>query len=397
MVFNTMTQVSRDAARPLEDAATLPDFAWLADDMHLLGWRGSPLERGPLATLSARVAAAFADHPSTTIVAGAIPFDRDADDYLFVARTWSTGSRKPPFLESANEAAVLDSGGIIEVPAANAYANAVARSVELMAEPSATLRKVVLARSLELATELAVDPHRLLGKVALDPSVTAFLVPLPPTSGPGWLVGATPELLVAKHGATIESFPLAGSASRHRDRDADRRVADALLRSEKDRREHRAVVEAILDTLNPYCRQLAVPAEPTLRSTASMWHLGTRIVGALKDTTTPSTDLLAALHPTPAVCGEPRDAAREAIRLLEPMDRGFYAGAAGWTRPNGDGEWYVSIRCAEIRPSRVRLYAGAGIVPGSDACGETRETAAKFNALLDALGMERTDPAEVGR
>ena len=161
-----------------------------------------------------------------------------------------------------------------------------------------------------------------------------------------------------------------------------------MLESEKDRREHRAVVEAVLDTLAPYCARLSAGGGPALASTDSMWHLGTDIEGSLKDPATPCVELVAALHPTPAVCGFPREAARTTIEALEPFDRDFYAGAIGWTNSAGDGEWHVSIRCAEIASSRVRLYAGAGIVEGSDAATETRETAAKFAALLDALGID---------
>lgn len=375
------------------NVAAAPDFALLTDGNYLSGQRGAAVRAGPLVNLTARIAEAFDADRATSVIAGAIPFDREADDCLFHVRRWSGEVRKPFFLAGSAPDGPLAgvTHSMIEMPSAAAYAAAVRRAVELMSRPETPLlRKVVLARSVEFTTTTPIDPHQLLGRLALDGSVASFIVPLSrDDAAPRWLVGATPELLISKRSAAVESFPLAGSIPRQSQADADRAAAQALLRSDKDRREHRSVVEAILDALTPYCRQLAVPTEPVLRPTASMWHLGTRILGALKDEATPVTDLLAALHPTPAVCGEPREAAREVIRRLEPMDRGFYAGAVGWTRNDGDGDWYVTIRCAELETTRMRLYAGAGIMPRSDADSETLETAAKFIALIDALGIDR--------
>ena len=118
-----------------------------------------------------------------------------------------------------------------------------------------------------------------------------------------------------------------------------------------------------------------------------MWHLGTRIEGMLKDPEMPSVVLAALLHPTPAVCGVPMARANALIHDLEPVPRDFYAGAVGWCDARGDGAWYVAIRCAEIAGATARLYAGAGIVPGSDPMAEAAETGAKFGAFLAALGL----------
>jgi isochorismate synthase len=120
-----------------------------------------------------------------------------------------------------------------------------------------------------------------------------------------------------------------------------------------------------------------------------MWHLGTRIEGRLKQADMPSAAGLAALlHPTPAVGGFPRERALEVIRELEPTGRGFYAGAVGWCDQTGDGEWHVALRCAELRPGRLTLHSGAGIVEGSEPTEEAAETSAKFVAILDALGID---------
>ena len=129
-----------------------------------------------------------------------------------------------------------------------------------------------------------------------------------------------------------------------------------------------------------------------LHATASMWHLGTRIHATLKDPKTSAVELLAQLHPTPAVCGTPRLAALQRIRELEPVPRGFYAGAVGWLDAQGDGDWYVAIRCARLQGTQLRLYAGAGIVAQSQPDAEVAETAAKFAALLNALGVHDAAP-----
>jgi isochorismate synthase len=189
----------------------------------------------------------------------------------------------------------------------------------------------------------------------------------------------------------VHSHPLAGSARRLPDAGEDREAADRLRTSDKNRREHAMVVEAIFDVLAPYCRDLSAPPAPELVSTSTLWHLATPIRGTLRDPSVSSLELACALHPTPAVCGLPRAAAAEAIRMIEPFDRGFYSGAVGWCDGNGDGEWHVTIRCAEIAGSTARLYAGAGIVAGSDPDEEVAETATKFMALLGALGVAVPD------
>src|SRR5690606_13170405 len=134
---------------------------------------------------------------------------------------------------------------------------------------------------------------------------------------------------------------------------------------------------------------LRVPAMPSLQATASMWHLGTRVEGELRDDL-PVTALLAALHPTPAICGLPRAPADALLRQLEGYDRGFYAGAVGWVDAAGDGDWYLALRCAEVEGDALRLFAGAGIVAGSDPRAEAEETSAKFQAILQALGIDES-------
>ncbi|PZR12488.1 MAG: isochorismate synthase [Azospirillum brasilense] len=376
-------------ASPAASAGQAAGFAFLSGRRRLRGeGMAGLLPRGPVATLGERVREFFRAHPQAGLLAGALPFDRDAPDHLTaperVTEPAGSGASGP----TASAASPAPRWSLRPEPAAAVYAASVARALEAMAaEPG--LAKLVLSRCLVATAERAIDPEALLRRLDTDPAITAFLVPLPPAGdGAGRLLaGATPELLVSRQGRAVLSHPLAGSARREADPAADRAAAEALGRSGKDRREHALVAEFILDMLAPHCRKLGAPEGTTITSTRSMWHLGTRIEGELKDPGTSAADLAALLHPTPAVCGVPRDRAAERIHALEGYERDFYAGAVGWCDRAGDGSWHVSIRCAEITGNRARLYAGAGIVPGSDPQAEARETAAKFRAMLNALGV----------
>lgn len=269
-------------------------------------------------------------------------------------------------------------------PEPDDYAISVARATEMIR--GGELRKVVLARSLLVDADRELDPKQLLWRLrAVDPDCYAFATPAFSSGPRGVLVGATPELLVRKRGNVVEATPLAGSAQRFGDPDRDRASADRLFRSHKDREEHAVVVEDVHHVLTAYCDDLRHPHEPELLGTANVWHLATPFAGRLHDASTSVLDVVAALHPTAAVCGTPRDAAREALGELESVDRGTYAGPVGWVDANGDGEWAIALRCAEITGKTARLFAGAGIVGDSVPEAEVDETERKFRALLDAL------------
>lgn len=348
------------------------------------------LASGVIDTLRARCESFFRENrEGPAMLVGAVPFDRAAQDFLYQPAEFKRvfGLPKP----KNGVMAAGTKGRLIAEPSAAAYAQAVSASLAIMAEDAAALAKVVLSRSLRLEAA-PVDVFALMRRLGADPLVTAFLTPLS-ASANRWLVGATPELLVSKRGGEVVSHPLAGSARRHGDPQRDRQSGEALLASDKDRREHQVVAETILDALAPLCAELSAPEGMTLSQTASMWHLGTRIRGRLKDAETPVAELLTRLHPTPAVCGLPRERAAEVIADLEGYDRGFYAGAVGWMDGAGDGDWYVSLRCAEVSETGLRLFAGAGIVPGSDPEAETDETSAKFQAILAALGIDESGRA----
>lgn len=147
-------------------------------------------------------------------------------------------------------------------------------------------------------------------------------------------------------------------------------------------------MDAVHQALAPHCTGMTVPARPTLIRTATMWHLSTTVTGTLSSPGTSALDLAMALHPTPAVCGTPTRTARQVIAETEPFDRGFFTGVVGWGNADGDGEWVVTIRCAEAEERTLRLYAGAGIVAASEPEAETAETAAKFRTFLSAVGAE---------
>ncbi|MZD08674.1 isochorismate synthase [Streptomyces sp. SID5785] len=374
----------------LEDYRPGTDRFLASPHQTLLG-RGTVAELAPGdAPLSARVQSLLDARrragQRAPLVMGALPFAPDAPPALGVPATvrWAPPLREDPLIalpvplpEGAAEWTVR------EVPAAAEYGAAVAAAVARMRDGE--FDKVVLARTLELTAPHAPDLPAMLRRLARrDPAGHTFAVP----SAPGrTLIGASPELLVARRGDTLTANPLAGSAPRSTDLAEDVRRAAALLESRKDLHEHAVVVDAVREALAPYCRRLDVPERPTLVRTAAMWHLSTTVTGELADPEhTTALDLAAALHPTPAVCGTPTGLARRVIEEYEPFDRGVYTGMVGWQGADGDGEWVVTIRCAEAEGTRLRLFAGAGVVAASSPEAETAETGAKFRTFLNAVG-----------
>ena len=246
-------------------------------------------------------------------------------------------------------------------PVPDAYGRAVSVAVEQIR--AGHLKKVVLARTLRVEAKRELDPHQLLRRLrAVEPSGYTFAMHL---AEGRTLVGASPELLISRFGREVRANPLAGTAPRFGDPDEDRAAAEALGSSAKDRQEHAIVVEDVFRVLHPLCDELRYDRDPQLLATANVWHLSTRFRGTLKRPVPDALELVAALHPTPAVCGEPREEAMRLIGELEPIPRDAYAGAVGWMDANGDGVWALALRCAELRGETARLYAGAGIVADS--------------------------------
>lgn len=278
---------------------------------------------------------------------------------------------------------------LLPEPSPEAYQEAVAEAVESIR--AGELRKVVLARSIVVEAGRELDAKQLLWRLrAVDPDCYVFAAPQlalgrDEVRSTGVLVGATPELLARKEGDRIAVDPLAGSAPRSGDPDEDRAAGERLLASAKDRDEHEAVVEFVEEALRELCDEVERSPEPALAKTANVWHLSTPFAGRLREGVSSVLEVVAALHPTPAVCGTPRDVALDLIAELEPFDRECYAGPVGWVDANGDGEWAIALRCAELSGERARLYAGAGIVAASGSESELDETERKFRAFLDSL------------
>jgi isochorismate synthase len=273
-------------------------------------------------------------------------------------------------------------------PTAAGYAAAVAQALARIEDGA--FEKVVLARSLAVTAPAPLDVATVLTRLAAQhPEAYAFAVDTTRGTGPRrTMLGASPELLLSRRGRTVESNPLAGTVPRSPDPDEDARRAAALAGSAKDRHEHAVVVEQVAERLAPFCTRLDVPAAPVLSATDTLWHLSSRISGELRDPAPSALHLATALHPTAAVCGSPTAEARRALLDLEDVPRGFYTGLVGWCDDTGDGEWAVTIRCAEVSGRSARLQAGAGIVAGSRPEAEVAETTAKFRPLLAALGLE---------
>lgn len=239
------------------------------------------------------------------------------------------------------------------------------------------LEKVVLARDLLATSDIDVDARFLLQRLSgRYPECWSFSV--------DGLVGATPELLVRREAARVESGVLAGSVRRGRDAAEDAELGGWLLSSAKDLQEHSIAVRSVADVLARHCDCLEVPARPRLLTLANISHLATDISGRLVDEAT-GLALAGDLHPSAAVCGTPTDVAAHLIRSLEGMERGRYTGPVGWTDAGGDGEWGIALRCAELAGSSVRLFAGCGIVADSDPDAELAEAQVKLAAMRDAL------------
>ncbi len=198
-------------------------------------------------------------------------------------------------------------------------------------------------------------------------------------------VGASPELLVGRQDRQVFAHPLAGTAPRDPDPQIDASHVAALRASAKDRHEHRITIDWLLTELLPFCSYVDAEPEPTTVTMQNVHHLGTRVEGMLSEPPTPILDLVDAVHPTPAVAGDPTRVAADLLRELEGVGRGRYAGPAGWFDVDGNGEFAVSVRTASIDGARAEVWAGVGVVGQSELEAELAETQAKFGAMLGTL------------
>ena len=361
--------------------STAPDFL-------LSRATGSVRTQGSLRTFQDPLAAADALRAGEVeMVVGALPFDNGEPAALTVPRS------------------IIREEGPLEPHAHYRQGTLQARVVGFDPEPeehlrrveaaiatieSSKLEKVVLARAVDIEFSQPVDPLLVAARlIDLSANRDGFIADLSPAGRPGaMIVGSSPEVLVKKQGSTVTAFPLAGSTPRHGDKARDIIAGQDLLHSEKDLREHAFVVQHLRRVLGPLCSNLDAPQTPQLMSTNEMWHLGTPVAGTLKDTSLTALELASLIHPTPAICGTPTEAARALIDTAE-TERGFYAGTVGWCDSSGDGEYMVAIRCAEVDGNGLfaRAWAGGGIVEDSCAEDELAETTAKLRTILRALGL----------
>ena len=242
-------------------------------------------------------------------------------------------------------------------------------------------RKAVLALQVRCVSEITHNVAATLSQLA-DRYDACFVFGFR-AGGSSW-VGASPELLVSLEGGVVRASSLAGTCARGANDVEDRRLADELLGSTKEQSEHELVVRATRQALAPLCDELAVPETPQLMQMADIQHLHTPVEGVAA-AAVDLFDVLLAMHPTPAVGGWPTAPALEAIGRLEGIDRGWYSGPIGWIDMNGEGAFAVALRAALLREGEALLYAGAGIVEGSDPWGELAETELKLHPLLEAL------------
>jgi menaquinone-specific isochorismate synthase len=258
-----------------------------------------------------------------------------------------------------------------------AYKRAVVAATERIR--AGELEKVVLARDLRAHLPVESDVRRALVELALGyPDCWTYAV--------DGMLGSSPETLVRVHGGTLDARVLAGTSARGRDAASDHDSADDLLGSSKDLHEHAVAVRSVVDALAQHTSTLEASRQPFPLKLPNLWHLATDVSGTLSDGSG-SLDLVAALHPTAAVAGTPTDVALRVIHELEPFDRERYAGPVGWIGANGDGEWAIALRGAQVKASGdITAYAGCGIMGDSVPERELAETSMKFRPITEAFG-----------
>jgi menaquinone-specific isochorismate synthase len=385
-------------------------LAWVRRGEGLVGWgEADRLEvTGPHALAEAaawwadRCARTAADDPlgvpgSGPVVFASIAFDPTVGTSVFVVpevvvgrrdgQTWVTVTGEADddraVVETSPQEAATSIGRLAYADGAldpATWCGAVAAAVHRI--DAGELDKVVLARDLLVTADRPLDPRRLLLRLAQRfPDTWTFAVE--------GLLGATPELLLRRTGRHLDARVLAGTAPRGAGADDDR-LAAGLAGSAKDHAEHGYAVASLADALRPFVDELHVPEHPSVLTLPNVRHLASDVHGRQRDgDDTGLLELVGAVHPTAAVCGSPTATAARVIAELEGMDRGRYAGPVGWLDARGDGEFGLALRCAELTGAeggrQARLFAGCGIVSGSDPIAELAETQAKLAAFQAAL------------
>jgi menaquinone-specific isochorismate synthase len=298
-------------------------------------------------------------------------------------KSWITwiGDSKQPNLEKINTAPISgeitwQEGSISE----QAWQDQVKNAINAI--KSNKLEKVVLARDVTAVSKAEIDVRSLLQRLEIEyPSTWIFLV--------DGLIGATPELLVRLSKSLVTSRVLAGTIRKTGNEDRDLTLAASLAKSSKDLEEHEYAVRSVADALAPFCSSTNVPEAPFVLHLSNVMHLATDVTGVLNDSAKQSDvfTLIEQLHPSAAVCGTPAIEANKLIIELEQMNRQRYAGPVGWIDANNDGEIAIALRCGQLSNDRnsIRIFAGCGIVAGSDPANEFAESQAKLMPMRTAL------------
>ena len=298
-------------------------------------------------------------------------------------KSWITwiGDQKQPDIRkieiSSQSGEITWANGTVEE---EKWRNQVSKAIDAI--KSGRLEKVVLARDLKANSTTRIDLNNLLQKLEIEyPSTWVFLV--------DGLVGATPELLVRLNKSLITSRVLAGTIQKTGNEDRDLALAASLAKSSKDLEEHEYAVKSVADSLAPFCSSTNVPESPFVLHLSNVMHLATDVTGVLNDSAKQADifTLIENLHPTAAVCGTPTNVAKKLISELETMNRSRYAGPVGWIDAQGDGEIAIALRCGELSDDykSIRIFAGCGIVAGSDPITEYAESQAKLMPMRTAL------------
>ncbi len=310
-----------------------------------------------------------------------IPFDENTSSKFFIPKKLYVSSsprdrkKKHHYQKKAT---------VISPPTGNEYKQGVSTLLNLF--DNTDLSKVVLSRSVKIETDEDIDQNALLNNLlSINSNGYTFSVSINDNAK---LMGASPELLLAKKGAYVISNPLAGSRPKSQDAQDNHQSSTSLLDTQKDLNEHSFVVEEVEKVISRYCHNLFTPMVPSVIETETMLHLSTVLEGQADDPNINSLQIAAELHPTPAVCGFPRNSAYQAIRELETFERGYFTGMIGWCDARGNGEWVVTIRCAEVNQHEMCIFAGAGIVHESSPQSELDETGAKMGTMLKAAGIQ---------
>lgn len=317
-------------------------------------------------------------------------FDRNEESYAFIPKvivgkkgdkswiTWIGEGSQPSLIDAPVALASQEFSWSAGTHSEADWKKRVGQAIEKI--ESGSIEKVVLARDLIATANTDIDARPILRSLSTNyPATWVFSV--------AGLIGATPELLLRLSRGMVTSRVLAGTIPKTGDDSKDLALAGSLARSSKDLEEHEFAVRSVADALEPFCSSTNVPDAPFVLHLANVMHLATDVTGALieskKDIDVFS--LLKSLHPSAAVCGTPRNKAFDVIEEIEGMNRGRYAGPVGWVDARGDGELGIALRSGQIEKRQIRIFAGCGIVSGSDPDVEVAESLAKFAAMQSAL------------